>query len=112
MKQIELTLGKYALIDDDDYAIVSRYKWRAARAEQGGTNPMNLKSIAKDSHGWPAHFAYLIEPTCPMRNDQELYAAVEANGRAVLRPFKGVGLELLPVVELTPAEFQQQWRGD
>lgn len=31
-KQIKLTKGKFAVIDDNDFALVSRYNWRASKS--------------------------------------------------------------------------------
>lgn len=74
---------------------------------------MNLKSKAKDKSGMPIRFAYLIVPTFgDWHNDQELYAAVRAEGRAVLRPFKGATYELETPIALSPEQFEAEWKGD
>jgi hypothetical protein len=70
---------------------------------------MNLKT--KQS-GEDQEFAYLIVPSTPVNNDDELYAAVRQEGRAVLRPFEGHSLMLKLPVEMTPDEFEKKWQGD
>lgn len=46
MKLIPLTQGKFAMVDDEDYALISRFKWRAAWNKRGWravTNSINSK---------------------------------------------------------------------
>jgi hypothetical protein len=57
-------------------------------------------------------FAYLIEPSSDINSDEELYAAVQKNGRAVIREFEGATLELKQATTLTPEDFESTWRGD
>jgi hypothetical protein len=72
---------------------------------------MNLKS--KKFARWDEQkFAYLIAPSEPIKNDQELYDAVKRNGRAVFRPFERGSLKLLNPESLSPEEFEAQWQGD
>ena len=73
---------------------------------------MNLKSKEKDEVGMPKLFGYLILPKDEVHNDEELYAAVRKEGRAVLRPFEGITYKLMTPVSLSPEEFERQWQGD
>lgn len=69
---------------------------------------MNLKSKDRSQR-----VAYLISPDCAPRNDEELYAAVRASGRAVIRPFEAPpSLKLLSPISLDPAAFEREWQGD
>lgn len=71
---------------------------------------MNLKTI-KGSFS-EKRFAYLVEPNDPVHSDKELYAAVERNGRAVIREFAGATYELGRIRVMTPTEFAAEWQGD
>ena len=72
---------------------------------------MNLKQ-KNNKNPSERKFAYLIEPTDPVGNDEELYAAVHKNGRAVLREFEGVTFILGDIKEVPPIEFEETWQGD
>lgn len=67
---------------------------------------MQLKS--KDGK----QFAYLVQPDNVAKNDKELYASVADYGGAVIRPFEGATYNLLPLVALTPEQFESMWQGD
>jgi hypothetical protein len=57
-------------------------------------------------------FATLVGPSTDATNDEELYKAVYAHGRATIREYVKGGFTLGPPTTLTPLEFEQKWRGD
>ena len=72
---------------------------------------LNLKEITKRGE-FPSRFGYLVEPMGDYHSDEELYAGVRANGRAVVREFKGATYELGPISSWKPEDFEATWRGD
>ena len=67
MKEIPLTQGKVALVDDEDFERLSRHKWHAA----------------KDNHTWYAQGHFFIEPGVvrSLRTYRELLGLKEGDGR-------------------------------
>ena len=47
MKQIQLTQGQIALVDDEDYGLVSQYKWWAAKNYDGTYHAVSKEKIGK-----------------------------------------------------------------
>ena len=56
-------------------------------------------------------FAVLIEPAVNIRNNEDLYAAVKAHGKAVIAPINNFAVAAQPVT-LTPDDFGREWEGD
>ena len=56
----------------------------------------------------------LIEPEVYniVHNDEELYAAVRAVGKAVVSRFSYKDMSYQEPITLTPSEFEETWRGD
>ena len=50
MKEVKLTKGKIALVDDEDYALVSQYKWHASEWSCGGKFYARTKVNGKDTY--------------------------------------------------------------
>jgi len=67
MKEIPLTQGKVALVDDEDFERLSRHKWHAA----------------KDNHTWYAQGRFFIEPGVvrSLKTHRELLGLKEGDGR-------------------------------
>jgi AP2-like factor, euAP2 lineage len=51
MKQIPVSFGEFALIDDDDYEKVSQYNWATQKRPSPRTNKIAVRTF-KNKGGW------------------------------------------------------------
>jgi hypothetical protein len=66
MKEIPLTKGKVALVDDEDYEYLSQWKWCY------NVNGYAIRRVRKGEDGWPRRIVYMHRVIAKAREDEEV----------------------------------------